>query len=184
MRMDIIATAIENAIEKRCFLPALALSLVIPDICAEYDYPEIYNKKAEYNGRKGHGAAYSKWYDENIGNYDIDPTTGIGLIDGKTCWKLRCEFLHSGSIDLDDFMSIDDKCITFKIVSSEFSTDIKHFIGGCSGVSYSEDRKKMDIEIDVGNFCGKILAVFRHSYLSDDNFIKTTENKALNYIEY
>ena len=42
MRMDIIATAIEDAIEKRCFLPALSLSLVIPDICAKYDYPDIY----------------------------------------------------------------------------------------------------------------------------------------------
>ena len=86
MRMDKIATAIEDAIEKRCFLPALALTLVIPDICAKYDYPDIYNKKAEYNGRKGQGAAYSKWYDENIGNYDISPLTGIGLIDGFACW--------------------------------------------------------------------------------------------------
>lgn len=45
MRMDKIATAIEDAIEKRCFLPALALSLVIPDICAKYDYPDIYEKR-------------------------------------------------------------------------------------------------------------------------------------------
>ena len=90
MRMNRIADAIEEAIEKRCFLPALALSLVIPDICAKYDYPDIYNKKAEYDGRKGQGAAYSRWYDDNIGNYDIDPTTGIGLLDGRSCWKLRC----------------------------------------------------------------------------------------------
>lgn len=181
--MDRIADAIEDAIEKRCFLPALALTLVIPDICAKYDYPDIYNKKAEYNGRKGQGAAYSKWYDENIGNYDISPLTGIGLIDGFACWKLRCEFLHSGSIDLDGFMSIDEKCITFKITSSEFSADLKYFVGGCSGVSYSVDKKNLDIEIDVGNFCGKILAVLRHTYLTDENFIKATENKALNYIE-
>ncbi len=56
MKVDQIAIAIKNAIEKRCFLPALALSLVIPDICAQYDYPEIYNKKSEYNGHKGQGA--------------------------------------------------------------------------------------------------------------------------------
>lgn len=49
MRIDKIATAIEDAIKKRCFLPALAFSLVIPDICAKYDYPDIYNKQAEYN---------------------------------------------------------------------------------------------------------------------------------------
>ena len=97
MRLGKMVTAIEDAIEKRCFLPALALSLVIPDICAKYDYPEIY--------KNSNGKAYAKWYDENIGNYDIDPMTGVGLIDGKSCWKLRCEFLHSGSIDLDNFMS-------------------------------------------------------------------------------
>lgn len=174
MRMDIIATAIEDAIKKRCFLPALALSLVIPDICAQYDYPEIY--------KDSNGKAYAKWYDENIGNYDIDPTTGIGLINGRSCWKLRCEFLHSGSIDLDNFMSKDDKHIIFKLTSSQYS-DLEWTIGGCSGVMYSEDQKNQDIELDIVNFCGKILAVLRHSYLTDDNFIKETENKALNYIE-
>lgn len=174
MRMDKIADAIEDAIEKRCFLPALALSLVIPDICAEYDYPEIY--------KNSNGKAYAKWYDENIGNYDIDPITGIGLIDGKSCWKLRCDFLHSGSIDLDNFMSKkDDKHITFKLTSSQYS-DLKWTIGGCSG--YSEEKKNQNIELDIVNLCGKILAVLRYSYLTDDNFIKATENKALNYIEY
>lgn len=183
MRMDRIADAIEDAIEKRCFLPALALSLVIPDICAKYDYPDIYNKKAEYNGYKGQGAAYSKWYDENIGNYDIDPLTEIGLLDGKSCWKLRCEFLHSGSIDLDNFMSVDGKHITFELVSSKDS-DLKYTLGGCSGVSYSKDKKNQSIELDVVNLCGKILAALRHSYITDENFVKVTENHALNYIEY
>lgn len=183
MRMDKIADAIEDAIEKRCFLPALALSLVIPDICAQYAYPDIYNKKAEYNGCKGQGAAYAKWYDECIGNYDIDPLTGIGLLDGRSCWKLRCQFLHSGCVELDEFMSIDDKQITFKLTSSEYS-NLKWTIGACSSVIYSEDKKYQEIEFDVVNLCGKILAVLRHSYLTNENFVKATENHALNYIEY
>lgn len=183
MRMDKIVAAIEDAIEKRCFLPALALSLVIPDICAKYDYFDIYNKQADYNGHKGQGAAYAKWYDENIGNYDIDPITGIGLIDGFTCWKLRCEFLHSGSIDLDSFMSEDDKHVTFKLISSEYS-NLKYGIGGCSSVSYSKDKKNQNIKLDIVAFCGKILAVLKNSYLTDENFIKITDNHALNYIEY
>lgn len=183
MRMDKIANAIEDAIEKRCFLPALALALVIPDICAKYDYPEIYNKHAEYNGHKGQGAAYAKWYDENIGNYDVDPITKIGLLNGKGCWKLRCDFLHSGSIDLDGFMSVDDKNVTFKLTSSKYS-NLKYTIGGCSGVAYSEDKKEQDIELDMVNLCGKILAVLKCSYLTDDKFINETENIALNYVEY
>ena len=182
MRMDKIATAIEDAIEKRCFLPALALQLVIPDICAKYEYIDIYNKKTDYNGHKGQGAAYAKWYDENIGNYDIDPTTGIGLLDGRSCWKLRCEFLHSGVIDLDDFMSVEDKHITFRLISSQYS-DLKYGIGGCSGVEYSEDKKNQDIEVDIVNLCGKILAVLRYSYLTNEDFVKVTEGGVLNYVE-
>lgn len=133
MRMDRIATAIEDAIDKKCFLPALALSLVIPDICAKYDYPDIYKKKAEYKGHKGQGAAYAKWYDECIAKADIDPITGTGLIDGKSCWKLRCDFLHSGTVDLDNFMSDNDKHITFKLTSSKCS-DLIVTIGGCSSI--------------------------------------------------
>ena len=178
MRIDRIASAIEDAIEKRCFLPALALSLVIPDICAKYDYPDIYNKKAEYNGHKGQGAAYAKWYDEKIGKYDIDSITGIGLIDGRSCWKLRCEFLHSGSIDLNDFMSKDDKHITFKLASSKYS-DLKYTIGGCSGVRYSEDKQKL-----LGVVALVLTVVLKHSYLTDNNFVNETDNEALNYIEY
>lgn len=75
----------------------------------------------------------------------------------------------------------DDKHITFKLTSSQYS-DLKWTIGGCSG--YSEEKKNQNIELDIVNLCGKILAVLRYSYLTDDNFIKATENKALNYIEY
>lgn len=183
MRIERITNAIEDAIEKKCFLPALALSLVIPDICAKYDYPEIYNKKSKYKGHKGQGAAYAKWYDNNIGDYDIDPKTGIGLLDGRGCWKLRCEFLHSGSVDLDEFMSIDDKNITFKLISSNYS-DLRWTIGGCSSVRYSDDKKNQEIELDIVNLCGKILAVLKETYLKDESFIKETENKLLNYTEY
>lgn len=183
MRMKRIATAIEDAIEKRCFLPALALTLIIPDVCAKYDYPEIYKKQAYYNGHRGQGAAYAKWYDERIAKADIDPITGTGFIDGRSCWELRCEFLHSGTIDLDDFMSENDNHITFKLISSKDSNLIVT-IGGCSSARYSEDMKNQDIELDIANFCGEILAVLRHSYLTNDSFMKATENKKLNYIEY
>lgn len=183
MRIDKIAIAIKDAIEKRCFLPALALSLVIPDICAQYDYPEIYNRQAEYNGHKGQGAAYAKWYDENIGNYDIDPLTGIGLLDGKGCWKLRCEFLHSGSIDLDSVMSSDSRHITFKLISSKDS-NLKLTLGGVSRVSYSRDMNNQYIEMDIVNFCGQILEVLKHSYLTNEKFISETNNLALNYVAY
>lgn len=69
------------------------------------------------------------------------------------------------------------------ITSSKYS-NLKYTIGVCSGVAYSEDKKEQDIELDIVNLCGKILAVLRHSYLTDNKFINETENIALNYVEY
>lgn len=184
MQVDKFVCEIEDAIEKRCFLPALALTLVLPDICAQYDYPELYNKKTEYKGHSGQGAAYAKWYDVNIGKYDADPRTGITLLDGKACWKLRCQFLHSGSIDLDGFMSNDDQHIEFNLIASETSAIYCGIIGGCSSIQYDEDMKNLQIELDIVNFCGKILEVVKNSYLTDDEFVKKTDRQVLSYIEY
>ena len=71
MKWEMFVEAIEDALDKECFLPALALTLVLPDICSEYEYPTIYKKKDEYNGHKGQGAAYAKWYDEYIYKYEL-----------------------------------------------------------------------------------------------------------------
>lgn len=67
------------------------------------------------------------------------------MLNGRNCWRLRCEFLHNGSIDLDDNMSIEDKHITFKLISSEYS-NLKYIIGGCSSVTYNENKDNIDIE--------------------------------------
>ena len=136
MKLKQIADEITDAINKQCYLPALALTLVVPDICAKYYYPEIYNKKEEYNGHRGQGAAYAKWYDECIGKYNVDPETQIGLLDGRSCWRLRCDLLHEGSI-----------------------------------------------ELDIAQFCGQILEVLKNCYLIEQNFVKITDRKSLNYEE-
>lgn len=80
-------------------------------------------------------------------------------------------------------MSKDDKHITFKLISSEHS-NLESTIGGWSGIMLSDDKQERVIELDVVNFCGEILEVLKHSYLTNDSFINETENKALNYIEY
>ena len=79
-------------------------------------------------------------------------------------------------------MSVEDKHITFRLISSQYS-DLKYGIGGCSGVEYSEDKKNQDIEVDIVNLCGKILAVLRYSYLTNEDFVKVTEGGVLNYVE-
>ena len=36
--------AIRVALEKECYLPALALALTLPDICGQIEYPELIRK--------------------------------------------------------------------------------------------------------------------------------------------
>lgn len=186
MRIEKIVLAIEDAIEKRCYLPALALTLAIPDICAQYDYPKIYKKNEVYKDHIGQGAAYAKWYDENIATYNIDPLTQINMLDGWSCWRLRCGFLHNGSIDVDKDMSTDENTVCFKMVSSSDS-NFDGTLGGVSSVSYnmSETGKATTkvIQFDIANFCGQVLAVLKHSYLNDQEFVELANNKMLNYIE-
>ncbi len=182
MKMKKIADEIENAINKQCFLPALALTLVIPDVCAQFDYPDICRKKNEYKGHKGKGAAYAKWYDICIGDYNVSPKTGIGLLDGWGCWKLRCGFLHNSSIDIDGDISTENTKTRFRIIFSQYSNfDVG--IGGGSSVSFDPLNNEIVVDFDIATFCGQILAVLRHSYLSNKEFIDFTEREMLNYTE-
>lgn len=185
MDMEKIVASIEEALDKGCFLPALALTLTIPDICAQLDYPEIYHKKEEYDGHWGQGGAYAKWYDENIAKYE---TTGRNdfkdHINGRHCWKLRCGFLHNGEIDLDKCMRVENEEVKFTFISSEVSS--YWTMGGISSISHTKVNGKKSIthiELDIVNFCSKILAVFKYSYLSNDAILKKLEQKQLHFIE-
>lgn len=194
MRWDKVVESIEQALDKECYLPALALTLVIPDICAHFDYPQIYGKKEDYMGRQGKGAAYAKWYDENIRKYEIPDYEKCPLekeiiekykeldeksaITGLHCWRLRCRLLHNVSLDIDDIMSDDKYNVSFEFIVSEESPN--GYGGSCR---MDETSNHIFIRLNLVTFCKKILAVFKNKYLSDDAFIKSTDNKQLNFIE-
>lgn len=196
MRIEMLVDAIEDAIKKKCFLPALAMTLVLPDICGQYDYKKIYDKKERYNDRTGQGAAYEKWYDNNIlptekPDYEksdmsleareafqdlADKTT----LTGRHLWKLRCGFLHEGAVDLDKEMCDKDTEVHFKLIATPFS-NFEYTLGGISGASKCGDT--YEIEVDIVQLCGKILAVLKHSYISNPDFIEKTDMKKINYKE-
>lgn len=177
--IKIFVGSIEDAINKKCYLPALAMTLIIPDVCAHFCYPEIYNGKKNGNGE---GAAYEKWYDEYIGKYEMPkdiPDDESKIIFDKTkftgryCWKLRCSFLHNASIDIDKcFNSNDDEDdIEFLFSVSKYSGSI------ASEVSYYKELKKIIIKMDIVTFCYKILSVFKNSYLNNKDFLQWLEKK-------
>ena len=97
--LDLIAD-IENALEHNCLRVALGMALTLPDICGQIEYSEV--KKV--------GERYSKWCDKYLKNqgFIITGDSGDKVISGDMCYKLRCAYLHSGNLELnqrnnDDF---------------------------------------------------------------------------------
>ncbi len=90
---------IENALQCNCLRVALGMALTLPDICGQIEYPEY---KV--------GDRYSKWCDEHLRDQGFITTRNSGdkMISGDMCYKLRCAYLHSGNLELnqrkyDDF---------------------------------------------------------------------------------
>lgn len=85
---------IKKAIDAGAYFAALTLSLTIPDICGQIEYPDC----------KSIGKRYSKWYDKYVKPTYCNPDgdNPPNLFDGKMCYKLRCAILHSGNFDLKD----------------------------------------------------------------------------------
>jgi len=71
--------SIENSLTAENWYSALALSLVLPDICG----------KAE--GKPQGRMRYIEWFDKYLA------TTYQGFLSGRDCYALRCSFLHEGS---------------------------------------------------------------------------------------
>ncbi len=90
---------IENALKHNCLRVALGMALTIPDICGQVEFPEL-----------NVGERYSKWCDKYLKNQGFITTgdSGDKVISGDMCYKLRCAYLHSGNLELnqrekDDF---------------------------------------------------------------------------------
>ena len=90
---------IENALKNNCLRVALGMALTIPDICGQVEFPKL-----------DVGERYTKWCDKYLKNQGFIKTGNSGdkVIPGDMCYKLRCSYLHSGNLELnqrkkDDF---------------------------------------------------------------------------------
>lgn len=61
---------IDLALTNKSYLSALALSLTIPDICWQIEYPDLMKKNGERNIRK----QYVAWFDNWVNQYFADNT--------------------------------------------------------------------------------------------------------------
>lgn len=90
---------IENALQHNCLRVALGMALTLPDICGQVEHPKL-----------NVGERYTKWCDrylKNQGFITIEDSADK-VISGNIYYKLRCAYLHSGNLELnqrekDDF---------------------------------------------------------------------------------
>lgn len=162
---------IQRALESELYNSALVLTLILPDICAKVEY---YNTKKINIGKK-----YALWFDTYAKKYFIrkatilpsNECTNITLIDGKTCWALRCAVLHSGNF----YLGRGDQTLYNKITlhaHKKGSSTYKHeLIDG----DY--------VEIDVINFCQSLCeAVFEYyESVSDKSLFDIDEIRILSW---
>ena len=74
------------AVKHENWLAALALALMLPDICAEIEWP----------GKKG-GKRYAKRWENRFANTYRYATGPSDYVTGKEIYRLRCAYLHEGS---------------------------------------------------------------------------------------
>ena len=84
---------IRKALDKDCYLAALALSLTLPDICSQVENAVM----------DGNRTLYINWFNSHAEYDDFHfPMAGFETqtFDGEMCYSLRCKVLHNGNTEV------------------------------------------------------------------------------------
>ena len=160
--MDDLISEIRSDLQFGNYLSALALSLIIPDICAKALYGET--------GRNN----YIKWYDGNLGINQRPEDDVMPYLDGDVIYQLRCSILHSGCYDLESSDNIKDqnKVDEFKLYVNEGN----HFVDGVA--SYDRYTHYRTLDVDIKKLCENICFVAKAEYNDNkEKFDRVTKTK-------
>lgn len=143
---------IEASLEAGFLKCALGMALTLPDICGAIEY------KKENSNRK----RYESWcenfmYERNTIEVSIspqEPDSTINeepkVIDPNVCYKLRCSYLHSGNLNINEKRKGCTKYPTFNLHMTH-SNDQGHY---CDHISINTDTNKTEsISVDVYRLC-------------------------------
>lgn len=89
-----IIEEIELSIENNCYMSALAMALLLPDICGKAEYPDLKPRDR-----------YIKWFDDFV--LPIDPFHNMRSADTismnrELIYSLRCSVMHEGNPSVDE----------------------------------------------------------------------------------
>lgn len=168
--------SIMKAYNDENYLAALALTLTLPDICAQVEFPEI-NYKNFGNGYVG--KRYKKWFDLHLKQYfgesgtmsiEEDDTNLKYLegkkkyvFDGKACYALRCSVLHEGNDDI----SSKTEAYNFLIYAKNPDNSLPISINSVFSHSHQTGEVKQVILLDLDEFCYIVCKEAEESYLSN-----------------
>ncbi|MBH9968157.1 hypothetical protein [[Bacillus] enclensis] len=117
---------INLALNNNSYLSALALSLTLPDICGQIEYPDLKSTR----GKRLVGKQYARWFDDWVSHYYADnggwTEEGKAInpyFTGNMCYYLRCSFLHGGNSDIENWGDQED-------VDFNYSYQFELAIGG------------------------------------------------------
>lgn len=195
-----IIDQIESALECDLLLPALSLSLTLPDTCGKAEFPNLRGKKR-----------YIKWFDDHIGKYEqkgnfiseegnnhidnINPLfdikdnawyhendeTGARIkltyidypyLSGEVVYGLRCMFLHESKHDVGSDI---DGINNFELILDDNKTGIFSSSASISSVMVEGVENKEEIKtliISVRELCYKICSTSKHFYQKNSNLFE------------
>lgn len=143
---------INDNLTRKNYLSALALSLMLPDICGKIAYPNSRSRER-----------YSKWYNENIYKYDNPPNGDqTNPLNGEAVYKLRCSFLHEGLTDITETLKKEtkEKYTDYEfIIVTDFVTRFSRF-----WPNDNQDGKTIKIQLNLEQFSHKISLVAEKFY--------------------
>lgn len=88
--IEVYVDNIKWSLQNKCYFPALALALALPDMCGMVEYPgECVSKR------------YVDWYDKYIGEFMAQNCDSNPWLSGEVVYNLRNTFLHQGAPNID-----------------------------------------------------------------------------------
>ena len=139
--IDIICKDIQNAIDAKAYISALALALTLPDWCGKAEYPN-----------DGVSSRYKKWYSENIGNYETFEGNTHPYLSADVVYSLRNNLLHQGTLDYDNKDVRQEQNIVDKFILCVRN----EMYGACSSIFTNDKRESRTFEVNILNLIMKL----------------------------
>jgi hypothetical protein len=144
--MEHLVHGVRDAIDKKTWYPAVALALMLPDVCAAVDQP---------NARGGH--RYRTWVDRYVTKHFCDPN-GKPYLNGRELYLFRCAYLHAGEFETDDPPPIDpdDSRAMFEVLNriNLYVADTE--VVAARGMTSSSQARSTSYNVGVVEFCDAI----------------------------